>query len=121
MVVLDTNVIIDFLEGKENVVAAVSKYLPAELSMTFVNKYELLKYKQRERLEEAIENLFVYHSNETALKASANAYKQLKARGKMLSDSDLLIFGVCVANNEVLLTQDKAFENLHNESIVVIE
>ncbi len=121
MVVLDTNMIIDFLEGKEKVVAAVAKYPAAELAMTFVNKYELLKYQKRERLEAAIENLLVYHSNDNVLKAASNAYRMLKSRGAMMSDNDLLIFGTCIANNEVLLTQDKAFGNLHSNMVIVIE
>jgi predicted nucleic acid-binding protein len=120
MVVLDTNVIIDFLDGKEKVVSAVSGYIASELSMTFVNEYELLKYHRRGKLEEALENLRVYHSSEAAIKASVNAYRHLKSKGTMISDSDLLIFGVCAANNETLLTQDRAFESLHNESIIVI-
>ena len=89
--------------------------------MTFVNKYELLKYKKRDGIEEALENLFVYHSSDAAVRASANAYRQLRSKGLTMSDNDLLIFGVCVVNNETLLTQDKDFKNLHNEHVVIIE
>lgn len=121
MVVLDTNVIIDFLEGKEKVVAAVSKYPTSELATTFVNRYEMLKYKNREHFETAFENLLLFHSSEPALKAAANAYRQMKSRGNAISDSDLLIFGACVANNETLLTQDKGFEHLHSELVKVIK
>ncbi|MDE1868358.1 MAG: type II toxin-antitoxin system VapC family toxin [Candidatus Micrarchaeota archaeon] len=120
MVVLDTNVIIDFLEGKENIVAEVSKYPPSELSMTFVNEYELLKYKNRERLEPALQNLAVHHSNEAAVRAAANSYRQLKAKGKMLSDNDIMIYGVCTAHDEVLLTQDKGFEELGSNRVIVL-
>lgn len=121
MVVLDTNVIIDFLQGKEKVVAAVNKYIPSELATTFVNKYEMLKYENRERFEKAFENLPLYHSSDVSIKAAASAYRQLKEKGTMISDSDLLIFGVCVANNETLLTQDKGFTSLNNERIIIIK
>ena len=121
MVVLDTNVIIDFLEGKEKVVASVEKYPPSELATTFVNRYELLKYKNRERLEEAFENLALYQSTEAALRDAANAYRQLREKGLGMSDSDLLIFGTCVANDEILITQDKAFENLRSERGLIIK
>lgn len=120
MVVLDTNVIIDFLEGKESVVSEIKKYPPSEMSMTLVNAYELLKYRKRERLEEALENLATYNLSNASIKASADAYKRLKSKGAMMSDSDLLIFGICAANNEVLLTQDKAFEHLRDANVVVI-
>jgi predicted nucleic acid-binding protein len=120
MVVLDTNVLIDFLMGKEKVVAAVSKYAPSELATTFINEYEMLKYENREGFEKAFENLLMYGSNESCIEAAARAYRELKSKGASMSDSDLLIFGTCVANNETLLTQDKGFENLHDKRITII-
>lgn len=121
MVVLDTNVIIDFLEGKERIVAAIKKYPSIELATTFVNQYELLKYAGRKGFEEALENLFVYNSSQPSSAAAANAYRQLKAHGKTLSDNDLMVFGVCVANNEILVTQDRGFEALASDRIIVIK
>ncbi|MCL4379255.1 MAG: type II toxin-antitoxin system VapC family toxin [Candidatus Marsarchaeota archaeon] len=121
MVVLDTNVIIDFLEGKEKVVAAINKHAPSELATTFVNQYELLKHSSKERSEEPLSNLLVYQSSETAMHNAAKAYKQLKSSGKIISDNDLMIFGVCVANNEILLTQDKGFLHLDSERVKLIE
>ncbi len=41
MVVLDTNIIIDYLIGKENIVKEVDSYNKDELAITFVNEYEL--------------------------------------------------------------------------------
>ena len=120
MVILDTNIIIDFLKGRERVITELNRYPASELAITFVNHYELLKYRNRERLDAALENLTVFQSNTLAIRASANAYKLLKGRGKLISDNDLLIFGVCVANNEMLLTQDKAFENLQDDRVIVI-
>ncbi len=121
MVVLDTNVVIDYLIGKENIVKIVDSYAEDELSITFVNEYELLKHNRRRNLENAIRNLRVHHSSEAAALAAAKAYQSLKLSGKMVSDSDLLIFGLCVANNEILITQDKDFANLESESVLLIE
>ncbi|MDA8054085.1 MAG: type II toxin-antitoxin system VapC family toxin [Thermoplasmatales archaeon] len=121
MVLLDTNVIIDYLIGKEKIVKLVNTFPGDELSMTFVNQYELLKYKNRKALEEAIDNLRIYHSTDLSINSSAKAYKSLSSKGKMMSDNDLLMFGVCIANNEVMITQDKAFKDLGSESVIVIE
>lgn len=120
MVILDTNVIVDFLEGKDNVVREVRKYAPAELAMTFVNKYELLKYKNRKGLIDALENLFVYQSSDGALEIAADTHRQLRARGITMSDSDLLIFGTAIANDELILTQDRAFKELGSRAVFVI-
>ncbi len=121
MVVLDTNVIIDFLDGKQSVVEEVSKYANFEFATTFVNQYELLKYRKRSHLEDALKNIVIYHSSEAAVIASSNAYKILKEKGKIISDNDLLVFGVCLANNETLLTQDGDFKNLQSDSIIIIK
>lgn len=121
MVVLDTNIIIDYLIGKEKIVSLINRFAGNELATTFVNKYELLKYKNRRILDEVIENLNIYYSNDMSTEASAIAYHKLKANGKMMSDNDLLIFGVCVANSEQLITQDKAFLALESSQVLVIE
>ena len=121
MVVLDTNVIIDYLTGKDNIVKVVDSFNRDELCTTFVNEYELLKHKNRRVLEDAIRNLKVYHSSDTAAYASARAYQSLKSNGNMMSDNDLLMFGVCVANKEVLITQDRAFENLESQFIRMVK
>ena len=121
MVVLDTNVVIDYLIGKENIVWEVDSYNKDELSITFVNEYELLKHKNRGILEDAVQNLKIYHSNDLAASAAAKAYQELKSTGRMMSDKNPLIFGVCVANNEILITQDRAFANLESEFIKIVK
>ncbi len=121
MVVLDTNIIIDFLDGKQEVVEALSKYNNFELATTFVNQYELLKYKKKSHFEEALKNLTIYHSSESAILASSESYKLLKEKGKLISDNDLLIFGVCLANNEMLLTRDGDFKNLQSDRVILIK
>ena len=121
LVVLDTNVIIDYLIGKEDVVREVNSYRTNELCTTFVNEYELLKNASRKIMEDVIQNIRVYHSNDLSARAAANAYQELKLSGKMMSDNDLLIFGICVANDEVLITQDKAFAYLGSRNIKIMK
>jgi predicted nucleic acid-binding protein len=121
LVVLDTNVIIDYLIGKEDVVKEVNSYRKGDLSTTFVNQYELLKNTSRKIMEDVIQNLRLYHSDDLSVRASAKAYQDLKSSGKMMSDNDLLIFGVCIANDEVLITQDKAFAYLKSKNVKIIK
>ena len=121
LVVLDTNVIIDYLIGKEEVVKEVNSYRKNDLSTTFVNEYELLKNASRKIMEDVIQNLRLYHSNDLSAKVAAKAYKELKSSGKMMSDNDLLIFGICVANDEVLITQDKAFAYLRSSNVKIMK
>ena len=109
LVVLDTNEIVDYLIGEEDLIMEVNSYRKNEFSKTFVNEYELSKNASRKIMEGVIQNLRVYHSNDSSAKASAKAYQELKSSGKIISDNELLIFGICVANDKVVLTQDKAF------------
>ncbi len=121
LVVLDTNVIIDYLIGKEEVVREVNSYGENDLSTTFVNEYELLKNASRKIMEVVIQNLRVYHSNDLSVREAAKAYQELKSTGKMMSDNDLLIFGICVVNDEVLITQDKAFAYLRSRNVKIMK
>ena len=113
--------IIDYLIGKEDVVKEVNSYRKGDLSTTFVNQYELLKNTSRKIMEDVIQNLRLYHSDDLSVRASAKAYQDLKSSGKMMSDNDLLIFGVCIANDEVLITQDKAFAYLKSKNVKIIK
>ncbi len=121
MVVLDTNVIIDYLIGKEEVVREVNIYRKNDLSTTFVNEYELLKNASRKIMEDVIQNLRLYHSNDLSARVAAKAYQELKSSGKMMSDNDLLIFGICVANDEVLITRDKTFAYRRSNNVKIIK
>ena len=121
MVVLDTNVIIDYIIGKEDVVREVNSYRKNDLSTTFVNEYELLKNSRRKIMEEVIQNLRLYHSNDLSARVAAKAYQELKSSGKMMSDNDLLIFGICVANDEVLITRDKTFAYRRSNNVKIIK
>ncbi len=112
--------IIDFLEGKEKAVSTLKKFPKEDLATTFINRYELLKYKKYAAISEAVDNLFTYQSEDIALEASAQEYMKLKLRGITMSDNDLLIFGVCIANDEELITQDKAFKHIGSRLITII-
>ena len=84
MVELDTNVIIDYLIGKEDI-REVDSYRKDGLSITFVNEYALLKNTNRKIMEDVVRNLRVYHSNDLAASESAKAYQKLKSSGKMIA------------------------------------
>jgi predicted nucleic acid-binding protein len=71
--------------------------------------YTLLKHRNGKEPKESNENLTIYQSSELALGEAANAYIHWKSIGKVMSNNDLMIYGVCIANYTMLLTQDKAF------------
>ena len=72
-------------------------------------------------MEDMFQNLRPYHSNKLIASAAAMAYHELKSSGKMISDNDLPIFGICIANDEILITQDKAFAYLGSKNIKIVK
>lgn len=48
------------------------------------------------------------------MKIASNIYKTLRSLGKIKSDSDILIASIVKANNEVLLTKDKDFQDIRD-------
>jgi predicted nucleic acid-binding protein len=72
-------------------------------------------------MEDVIQNLRLYHSNDLSARVAAKAYQELKSSGKMMSDNDLLIFGICVANDEVLITRDKTFAYRRSNNVKIIK
>lgn len=125
MVVLDTSIVIDYLEGKRTVVEAVDKYSKSsEVAITFITEYELLKYKGEKigrTIGDIVSSFLVLHSDDSAAVLAALIYKNLKSGGKLINENDILLAGICLANNEMLLTGDSDFAKIGNKDIIVIK
>lgn len=63
-------------------------------------------------LKEFFDHIVIYPLSIDAVKIASDLYKTLKKSGKIKSDSDILIASIVKANNEVLLTKDKDFEDI---------
>jgi tRNA(fMet)-specific endonuclease VapC len=124
MTFLDTSVIIDFLSGDEKIVSLMKDLVAKEqIKTTTITEYELLKYKseiRRHAAETFLSGVTVCPFDSASAKKAASLYEKLKETGKMVNESDLLIAGISLANNEVLLTRDKKFANLNEEKIQII-
>jgi len=55
-----------------------------------------------------------------AARKAALIYKRLREAGKMISENDLLIAGISLANDEVLLTRDQKFGNIDDVNIKIV-
>ncbi len=103
---IDTDVLIDI--AKRKLVRYVSKELG--IFITFITLYEYLRglaYLGRDikASKEELESKFsiLWPSNEALLKLS-EIYQELRRRGKLIPDPDLLIASLCIANNIPLST-----------------
>ncbi|MCL5011572.1 MAG: type II toxin-antitoxin system VapC family toxin [Candidatus Marsarchaeota archaeon] len=123
MSVFDTNIIIDFLRGKQEAKNIIEKYKDKGVSITSITGYELikgLKPKEKPVLDALFNEVVVHPFNFKAMMIAGETYKKLKSKGSTLSDADLIIFSIAAANQELFITQDKAFERLENENVIVV-
>jgi tRNA(fMet)-specific endonuclease VapC len=126
MTILDTDILVALLKGSPG---AIQKITSIEekgqiISTTIVTVYELLKgaYLSRRcdenlvRVTDVISNMQILDLTFNVCEEAAKIYKELKTRGKLVGEFDILIAAITRTNNEELVTRDEHFELLIPES-----
>ena len=126
MTILDTDIIVALLKGTPD---AIQKITSIEekgetISITIVTVYELLKgaYLSRRceenlaKVSDVISSMQILDLTFNACEEAAKIYKDLKNKGNMVGEFDILIAAITRANNEDLVTRDEHFELLLPES-----
>jgi predicted nucleic acid-binding protein len=123
MVCLDTNIIIDYIRGKQNIVEFVNKCIrEGSIRTTAITQYELGLYGDGKPTPgKELANLMETYplSNEAADRAS-ELFHILKAKGRLINELDILIAGIALSNDDILVTQDRDFLALESDRILVI-
>jgi predicted nucleic acid-binding protein len=122
MTILDTDIIVALLKGTPH---ATQKITSLEekgetLSTTIVTVYALLKgaYLSRRceenlaKVTDTISNMQILDLTFNACQEAAKIYKELKNKGTMAGEFDILIAAITRANHEELVTRDEHFELL---------
>lgn len=115
MVVLDTDVIIDFLRGDKKTKEKINK-LSKEgelLKTTSINTFELFKgafrsnqSNARDELAGLLANLKVLDFGYEESEETGRVFEYLRAKGNNIDILDLMIASVAITNNEVLVTRN---------------
>jgi tRNA(fMet)-specific endonuclease VapC len=119
MIVADTDVLIDFLAGKNPGAEAIARALSSgSLCTTAVNRFELLAgakaAKQRSTVERLLAALPTLPIEEASCDAAARIHWRLAAHGEAIGMGDSLIAGVVLQNDAALLTRNRRhFERVH--------
>ena len=118
---LDTNVIIDLMNGNSNVLAGFKNaYISSAVKIPDLVYYEVLRgfeYTDPKQQKSAFENFaqrcgIEFMGIET-LRESAKQYADLKKQGIKIDDDDILIGSLAIERNAVLVTNNtKHFINL---------
>lgn len=122
MTMYDTNIIIDYLRGRQEVAEIISRTRDEKgIGISAISCYELIegaKANEEEALESLFDRVVIYGIDlETARKAS-ELHKRLRKAGSELSIADMFIVATAEANNEVFVTQDSNFKGSYNKAII---
>ena len=126
---LDTSILIPFLRGEEDVVAKVEEYLEEfdRLSLSIITYYEILrglKYIDNEKklrdFEELMDKSEIITLDREIIDKASGIYADLKRRGELVEDADILIAASCPVEGMILVTDNeehfRRIENLEIEN-----
>ncbi len=111
MMVADSDLLIDFLRGKEPGCGRIKDAISAgPLATTVVNVFELKSGartdRERDKVSALLAALTILPLDESAATAAARTREALEARGAAIGMADYLIAGVCLAIGATLLTRN---------------
>lgn len=121
-VIIDTDVLIDFLRGDVETVSKIKKLeQEKELGTTDINVFELYlgAYKSRNQekniasVKGLLNSFSIVSTDEDAMEMAAKIIIDLRKKGKNIELRDLFLASMCLVNSCTLLTKNKKhFENI---------
>jgi predicted nucleic acid-binding protein len=115
MPIFDTNILIDYLRGEKRASEILHEYRD-RVAITVITGYELIKGYRTKKEETALDMLLsrvrTYHTDDRSMRVAGELYRELKDKGKLINEADVLIAGIVLANDEILITDDKDFSAL---------
>ncbi len=122
MTIIDTNVMIQFLNGSPEALEKIRDISNSNdrVAITIITVYEMLKgaYLSSEReanlkdVKDAISNIHVFDLSPEACEEASRIFYELKRSGKMISEFDILIAAIAKANGEAIVTRDQHFKSI---------
>jgi len=112
---IDTDTISFFLRNNENVVKKFKQYLNKfeRINLGIISYYEILsglKYKDAQKQLNVFLEFAEYNSiipiTTDSIEISADIYADLRKKGTLIDDIDILIAGIALSNNLILVTHN---------------
>lgn len=120
MKILDTNLLINLLDGEKNATQFIEEMGVEETSTTFLNAYELLKEPQIVSNQEALKdvkglltNLEIIKPGKKTAETASKLNKELRDKRKKIPEFDLLIASTAITKNLPLVSNDKHMEKIN--------
>ncbi len=95
----------------------------APLITTSICKQELLSVKSEKDqfvIRNVLENMLILEHTSEAAEHGAEIYHELRKKGALINEFDILIAGICKANNAHLITYDKDFAKIKDLQVTVL-
>jgi len=111
LIVVDTDIIIDFFRDLSPAADVFSELIPqGKAAMTSISVFELYAgvegAKRLKQIETLIQEIPVLPLNTVEAAMAGKIYTQLKSRGKLVGTHDILIAAICVANDLPIYTKN---------------
>ncbi len=98
----------------------------SQMSTTMINAYELLKgasisswsEENLMKVRGSISNLQVFELSLGACEEASKIYKELRERGRMIGEFDMLIGAIARFHDETVVTRDEDFKSIRGIKIV---
>jgi tRNA(fMet)-specific endonuclease VapC len=113
---LDTNIIVAFLKGNPVVVEKVGQYINEHetLTVSIISYYEILRglksvgsKKKLQAFERFISDCEVKELGRSVAERAADIYVELKPRGELIEDADILVAATAMDKGLVVVTDNE--------------
>lgn len=115
MIVIDTSVLIEILKRTQQGIRAAEALGDEPLSITAITVHELLVGKADTKID-----LAILDYDARAATHSAAIERTLRGKGRMVNKADILIAGVCIANDATLATFDHDFTTIPGLDVKIL-
>lgn len=125
VIALDTNIVVDFLNGNENITKKIIEYQKIYIPITVLGellygvKNSSKKNENLNKLQSFISKCFILNSNSLVADEYSNIRKELKDKGKPIPENDIWIAAICKNYDISIASRDKHFENITNLKLEV--
>ena len=115
MYILDTNILSYWMRGNEPVIEKLMRCSPADLSMSAITLAEIMygieksphrKQERRSKIEQIRSLIDIYAFDQAAAREYAIVRTQLEREGLPISERDVQIASIALANNLIVITHN---------------
>ena len=112
---LDTDILSELFKGHERVATEASAYIRqhGNITISAITKYEILKGLKAKKASKQISAFQTFCSlndvlpiTDAAIEKASDIYAELKEKGNLISDADILVAAISMVNDYVLISNN---------------